>query len=96
MKIIYLHQYFKTPEEGGAIRSWHLARALAKAGHQVEMITAHNKNTLEEKTMEGFRVHYLPVSYDNRYGTLRRILSFRRFARLAHAKAKEFRWRVAG
>jgi glycosyltransferase involved in cell wall biosynthesis len=91
MKIIYIHQYFKTPEEGGAIRSWHLAGALAKAGHQVEMITAHNKDISEEKMINGFRVHYLPVPYDNSFGSLKRILSFRRFARLTYQKAVEFK-----
>ncbi|HXA01682.1 MAG TPA: glycosyltransferase family 4 protein [Cytophagaceae bacterium] len=91
MKIIYLHQYFKTPEEGGAIRSWHLAGALAKAGHQVELITAHNKNIYEVKTINGFHVHYLPVPYKNNFGSFRRILSFIRFAKLAYQKAKEFR-----
>jgi glycosyltransferase involved in cell wall biosynthesis len=91
MKIIYIHQYFKTPEEGGAIRSWHLAGALAKAGHQVEMIAAHNKDIYEENMINGFRVHYLPVAYDNSFGSLKRILSFRRFARLAYQKAAEFK-----
>jgi glycosyltransferase involved in cell wall biosynthesis len=91
MKIIYIHQYFKTPEEGGAIRSWHLAGALVKAGHQVEMITGHNKDIFEEKMINGFRVHYLPVPYDNNFGSLKRILSFRRFARLAYQKAAEFK-----
>ena len=33
MKILYLHQYFLTPEQGGAIRSYHLAKALVDAGH---------------------------------------------------------------
>jgi glycosyltransferase involved in cell wall biosynthesis len=91
MKIIYLHQYFKTPEEGGAIRSWHLAGALAKAGHEVELLTAHNKNIYEEKMINGFRVHYLPVPYKNNFSFFKRILSFLRFAKLAYRKAKEFR-----
>jgi glycosyltransferase involved in cell wall biosynthesis len=91
MKIIYLHQYFKTPEEGGAIRSWHLAGALAKAGHEVEVITAHNNNIYEEKMINGFRVHYLPVPYKNNFGSFKRILSFIRFSKLAYQKAKEFR-----
>jgi glycosyltransferase involved in cell wall biosynthesis len=91
MKIIYIHQYFKTPEEGGAIRSWHLAGALAKAGHEVELITSHNKNIYEEKMINGFRVHYLPVPYKNNFGSFKRILSFIRFSRLAYRKAKEFK-----
>jgi glycosyltransferase involved in cell wall biosynthesis len=91
MKIIYLHQYFKTPEEGGAIRSWHLAGALAKAGHEVELITAHNKNIYEERMINGFRVHFLPVPYKNNFGSFKRILSFIRFSKLAYQKAREFK-----
>ncbi|MFL5730668.1 MAG: glycosyltransferase family 4 protein [Cytophagaceae bacterium] len=91
MKILYIHQYFKTPEEGGAIRSWHLASALAKEGHQVEMITAQNKERYEQKIINGVRVHYLPVPYRNDFGFIRRIFSFQRFAKLAFRQAKEFR-----
>jgi hypothetical protein len=61
MKILYLHQYFLTPEQGGAIRSYHLAKALVEAGHEVEMITAHNHPTYHFEIREGIKIHYLPV-----------------------------------
>lgn len=79
MRILYLHQYFKTPEEGGAIRSYYLSTALAKKGHDVEMITSHNNRAYEVKIIEGVRVHYLPVKYDAKYNTTRRIFSFLKF-----------------
>ena len=46
MKILYIHQYFKTPSEGGAIRSWHIATGMVRAGHEVILITAHNHSNL--------------------------------------------------
>ncbi len=82
MKILYVHQYFKTPEEGGSIRSYYLAKGLVDAGHEVTMLTAHQeKETFKE--VDGIKVHYLPVSYDNKFRFLRRIWSFLKFVRLA-------------
>ena len=83
MRILYLHQYFKTPEEGGAIRSYHIAKAMVAKGHQVDLITGHNKKEYLVKRIEGIRVHYLPANYDNSFGKIKRIYSFIRFAYLA-------------
>ncbi|MGB3466320.1 MAG: glycosyltransferase, partial [Cyclobacteriaceae bacterium] len=82
-KILYIHQYFKTPEDGGCIRSYHLAKGLIAAGYQVTMITAHNRKNYRHTDVEGISVHYLPVSYDNSYGFARRLQSFFRFFRKA-------------
>ncbi|MDN5216373.1 glycosyltransferase family 4 protein [Fulvivirgaceae bacterium BMA12] len=88
MKILYIHQYFKTPEEGGAIRSYYLAQGLAEHGYEVEMVTSHNKAKYEKKNIDGLIVHYLPVSYDNAFGFLKRIVAFIKFYRLAYKKIK--------
>jgi len=88
VKILYIHQYFKTPGEGGSIRSYYLAKGLVNAGHEVTMITSHTgKYTFKE--IDGIKVHYLPVNYDNRYGFMRRLWSFGRFVKLAKRKAAE-------
>lgn len=42
MRVVILHQHFKTPQSGGAIRSYYLARALADRGIATVVITAHN------------------------------------------------------
>ncbi len=76
MRIIYLHQYFKTPQTGGAIRSYHLAKGMVDAGHEVEMITAHNEPRYEIRDVDGIKVHYLPVPYSNEFGFLKRIKAF--------------------
>ncbi|MES2388511.1 MAG: glycosyltransferase family 4 protein [Bacteroidota bacterium] len=81
LNIVYLHQYFQTPDEGGAVRSWHIARALAAAGHTVNIISAGNTNDKRIVSNDGFTVHYLPVKYDNAYSPAQRIAAFLRFMR---------------
>lgn len=79
---MYVHQYFKTPQEGGSIRSYYLAKGLVDAGHEVVMLTSHNeKRGIID--VDGIEVHYLPISYKNEYGFLRRILAFLRFVKAA-------------
>jgi len=82
VKILYIHQYFKTPEEGGSIRSYYLAKGLVEAGHEVTMLTAHNGD-YQVKTIDGIDVHYLPIPYDNSLGFLKRLKAFRQFVNLA-------------
>jgi glycosyltransferase involved in cell wall biosynthesis len=79
MKIIYIHQYFKTQAEGGAIRSFYISQALKNKGHDVHIVTAHDKPALEVKSIEGTTVYYLPVNYDNSYGFFKRVFSFLTF-----------------
>ena len=86
MRVVMLHQYFKTPEEGGGIRSWYLCHALKQAGHDVEVITSWNNPNRKTVSSEGFPVHYLPVYYANNLGVARRIWAFLQFAMAAHKK----------
>ena len=83
MRILIIHQYFKTPEEGGAIRSFHIADWLAAHGHDVEVITACNQPRYQQKRIQGFNVHYLPVYYTNHLSFLSRIHAFYRFVRMS-------------
>lgn len=78
-KVLILHQHFKTPESGGAIRSYYLAKALVERGIPVVVVTAHNEATAQTKNVEGIEVHYLPVAYDNRFGFSQRSKSFLKF-----------------
>lgn len=81
MRILYIHQYFKTPEEGGAVRSYHLAKGLVDAGHEVELITGGNQKNYDQRRVDGIKVHYLPVGYDQKFGFLQRISSFLSFVK---------------
>ncbi|GAB2617946.1 glycosyltransferase family 4 protein [Belliella aquatica] len=83
MRIIYIHQYFLTPEEGGAIRSYHLAKGMVEAGIAVDMITTHNKPYYDLRIIDGIHVHYLPVAYSQEWGFVKRIKSFIHFVHLA-------------
>jgi len=91
VKILILHQHFKIPQRGGAIRSYYLAKALVDRGVQVVVITAHNEAGHRKDSVEGIEVHYLPVAYDNRFTFFRRIFAFYRFARKAAALATNHR-----
>ena len=91
MKVLYIHQYFRTPEEGGAIRSYYLARGLVENGIEVELITAHNKPRALTTNIDGITVHYLPVFYDNEQNFLQRIYAFFKFMRLSRKKAREIK-----
>lgn len=79
MKILYLHQYFKTPEEGGGLRSYYLSKKLVETGHQVLLITTHNHSEYLIKNIEGVEVHYLPISYANEFGFVARVKAFLSF-----------------
>ncbi len=84
MKIVYIHQYFKTPQQGGAIRSYHVSTGMIDQGHQVVMVTSHNKPHFEIKFIDGVEVHYLPVRYNTNMSKWRRIYAFYKFARKAY------------
>ncbi len=79
MNVLILHQHFKTPEEGGALRSYFLAKALVEIGIKVSVVTGWNEKQHDVKVVEGFEVHYLPVSYSNHFGFWKRIFSFLKF-----------------
>ena len=93
MKILYLHQYFNTPQDSGGTRSYEMARRLVAAGHQVEMITSKRDVTDSAardwlKTEEsGIHVHWLPVPYSNAMSYRARIGAFFKFAIGAARKA---------
>jgi len=78
--ILYIHQYFKTPSEGGALRSYFIATGLVEQGFKVQMITSHNASVYEQKLIEGIVVHYLPVQYSNEMPFRKRYYAFLKFA----------------
>ena len=90
MKILILHQHFKTPQSGGAIRSYYLAKALVEKGHQVVIITAHNEKEGIEN-LEGIEVRYLSIPYDNRFGFYARGKSFLKYISGATREAGNFK-----
>lgn len=89
--LVYVHQYFRTPEEGGAIRSYYLARSWVEAGGKVTVITSHNHKKMLVKDIEGIEVVYLPVFYDNYLAKWGRVKAFLRFLVLAYRHLRKFK-----
>ena len=91
MKILYLHQYFNTPEMSGGTRSFEMARRFVLEGHEVHVITSWREPTMGndwfETDVEGFCVHWLPVLYSNSMTFTERIIAFFKFAFCSARKA---------
>ena len=79
MKIAYIHQYFNTPETGGPLRSYYIAKKMVSKGHNVLLITSHNNKQVVRKNIEGVDVVYLPASYKQSFSFYKRINSFIKF-----------------
>ncbi len=85
MKIIYLHQYFKFPNEFGGTRSFDLATGFLGLGHHVEILTS--TSDLRHKTgkrwskieKNGLVVHYTYLNYGNDMAYYQRLTVFFQF-----------------
>lgn len=91
MKVLILHQYFNTPETGGPLRSYYLAKALVEKGIRPVVITTHNGNDFRVEDVEGIEVHYLPIPYSNSFGFIKRISSFLKFVLSIVREASNFK-----
>lgn len=91
MNILYIHQYFTTPEEPGGTRSYWISKELIKRGHNVTVITSTNKNNPDEcvKNIDGIKVAYVKNAYDNYMSIPQKLYSFANFIRLALKTAKK-------
>ncbi len=91
MKVIYLHQYFNTPDMTGGTRSYEMARRLVEWGHDVHMVTTwrepDGRRNWFQTEEAGIHVHWLPVPYSNHMGFTARIRAFIRFAVSAARRA---------
>jgi glycosyltransferase involved in cell wall biosynthesis len=86
MKIMYIHQYFVTPDASGGIRSYELAKRLTAVGHEVTVVTSSAflpESRHQNFAIDGIQVKVLKVEYSNRMPFRRRILAFLKFAFLA-------------
>ena len=82
MKILYIHQYFRTPYEPGGTRSYWISQELIKRGHEIVMLTTTDRkmeSKVKREKIDGIHVVYINVPYDNSMGVLSRFVSFVRF-----------------
>lgn len=81
MNILYIHQYFLTPQEPGGTRSYWLAQELIKNGHNVTMLTSSAKyqEEIKEVNLDGIRVIYIKEDYDQNMSISRRLKAFVKF-----------------
>jgi glycosyltransferase involved in cell wall biosynthesis len=95
MHVIYLHQYFNTPDMSGSTRSFEVGRRMVAAGHQVDIITSWREPTVRKgwftTDVAGMRVHWLPVRYSNHMKYLGRLIAFFEFAIRAAGRARDIR-----
>ena len=79
--ILYIHQYFKTPYEAGANRSYWISKYLVDNGFKVTVITSSNKigTPVIKRNIDGINVIYCSVSYSQKMSVFSRFIAFFRF-----------------
>jgi len=91
VKVLYFHQHFSTPAGSTGTRSYEMARALVKAGHEVTMICGNYhggvsgldgpfRKGVRRGTVDGIEVIELELQYSNYQSLLERSLVFFKFA----------------
>jgi glycosyltransferase involved in cell wall biosynthesis len=86
LKILYIHQYFVTPDEYGATRSYWFSRKLIEHGHEVVVITALSSTTKRQPgkyDIDGIKVIYIGGRYNNLQSKVVKISQFLRFLLMA-------------
>jgi len=81
MKVLYIHQYFVTPHEPGATRSYWISQELIKRGHHVTVITGNSESKHEPGRFDrdGIDVIYVNNLYNNSQTKLQKVWSFVKF-----------------
>lgn len=81
MNILYIHQYFVTPEEPGATRSFWISKELVRRGHHVTVITGNSesKHKPGRFNRDGIDVVYVKNMYDNSQTKIQKVRSFIKF-----------------
>ncbi|ENI4486270.1 glycosyltransferase family 4 protein [Vibrio fluvialis] len=88
MKILYLHQYFATPESNAGTRSFEMAKRFVSKGHEVVFVTSSAflsenydlKKGWNELKIDNITLHVLHLPYSNRDSYLKRIFKFIQFS----------------
>lgn len=79
MKILYIHQYFKTPDQSGGLRSYEFSRRLVQSGHKVVMLSSDTSGShkgWKVENIDGIELHKFSNKYTNKMTNFQRIMSF--------------------
>ena len=78
MKILYIHQYFNTPNMPGSTRSYEFAKRLVKRGDTVYMVTSNwqGRSSVSFSNISGINIYWAPVRYTNKMNYVARIFSY--------------------
>ena len=106
MHILYFHQHFSTPRGATGIRSYEMARAAVRAGHQVTMVCGSYglattglegafRRGRREGVVDDIRVIEFDLSYSNSDGFVKRSWTFAKFAMNSIGIALSHRYDVA-
>lgn len=93
MRVVYIHQYFRTPNMAGGTRSYEFARRLVSRGHKVMVVTADpipgsaRPGRWRTSVEDGIEVHWVSVPYDNSMPPWRRLIAFIHFVFKASLRA---------
>lgn len=81
MNILYIHQYFVTPQEPGATRSYWISKELVRRGHHVTVITGNSesKHAPGRFNRDGIDVIYVNNLYNNSQTKIQKVWSFVKF-----------------
>lgn len=81
MKILYIHQYFRTPQQSGGTRSYWIAQELIANGHTVTFITTDKlqQEVVREYTVDDIKVISYSVPYSQSMSIKERLESYSQF-----------------
>lgn len=93
--ILYLHQYFATPESNGGTRSFEMARRFVSKGYNVTFVTSSAflsesysfSSGWNEINISGIKLYVLHLPYSNNDSYLQRIFKFIQFSLRAIPKS---------
>jgi glycosyltransferase involved in cell wall biosynthesis len=97
MRLLYIHQYFKTPQETGGTRSFDLARGFVMMGHEVDVVTATANQKYKGRQkwvsvlVDGIRVHYIFLPYNSEMNYFLRVIVFFSFVWFASLKVLQLK-----
>lgn len=84
MKILYIHQYYITPSQPGATRSYWVSQKLKERGDRITMLTSTSTVKDNENKgrvcVDGIDVIYLEIPYHGTMSIRERMLAFVKFA----------------